>query len=50
MPWDDNNVSKLRELWDQGLPTAQIGKLLGFTKMQWLEKHIELGLKEDHPL
>jgi len=30
MPWDDNNVSKLRELWDQGLPTAQIGKLLGF--------------------
>jgi len=32
MPWDDNNVSKLRELWDQGLPTAQIGKLLGFTK------------------
>ena len=32
MPWDDKNVSKLRELWDQGLPTAQIGKLLGFTK------------------
>ena len=31
MPWDDNNVSKLRELWDQGLPTAQIG-LLGFKK------------------
>ena len=32
MPWDDNNVAKLRDLWDQGLPTAQIGKLLGFTK------------------
>ena len=31
MPWDDNNVAKLRDLWDQGLPTAQIGKLLGFT-------------------
>ena len=22
MPWDDNNVAKLRDLWDQGLPTA----------------------------
>ena len=32
MPWDEENITKLRELWDQGLPTAQIGKLLGFTK------------------
>ena len=32
MPWDNENVGRLRELWDQGLPTAQIGKLLGFTK------------------
>ena len=32
MSWNDDNVARLRELWDQGLPTAQIGKLLGFTK------------------
>ena len=32
MSWDDDNVAQLRELWDQGLLTAQIGKLIGFTK------------------
>ena len=32
MSWNNQNVARLRELWDQGLPTAQIGKLLGFTK------------------
>ena len=32
MPWDESNVSELRELWDQGLPTAQIGKLTWFYK------------------
>ena len=32
MPWNDVNVSRLRDLWDQGLPTAQIGKLIGFYK------------------
>ena len=32
MPWNDGNVSRLKELWEQGLPTAQIGKLIGFTK------------------
>ena len=49
MPWDDNNVARLRELWDQGLPTAQIGKLLDLLKMLLLEKLIELDLKEDRP-
>ena len=32
MTWNEENVTRLRELWDQGLPTAQIGKLIGFTK------------------
>ena len=45
MPWDDNNVSKLRELWDQGLPTAQIGKLLGFTKNTVVGKAHRIGLE-----
>ena len=45
MPWDDNNVSELRELWDQGLPTAQIGKLLGFTKNAVVGKAHRIGLE-----
>jgi GcrA cell cycle regulator len=45
MPWDDNNVSKLRELWNQGLPTAQIGKLLGFTKNAVVGKAHRIGLE-----
>ena len=32
MRWGVYNVTKLRVLWDQGLPTAQLGQLLGFTK------------------
>ena len=45
MPWDDENVTKLRELWDQGLPTAQIGKLLGFTKNAVVGKAHRIGLE-----
>ena len=45
MPWDENNVTKLRELWDQGLPTAQIGKLLGFTKNAVVGKAHRIGLE-----
>ena len=45
MPWDDSNVSRLRELWDQGLPTAQIGKLLGFTKNAVVGKAHRIGLE-----
>ncbi len=45
MPWDDSNVARLRELWDQGLPTAQIGKLLGFTKNAVVGKAHRIGLE-----
>ena len=45
MPWDDDNVLRLRELWDQGLPTAQIGKLLGFTKNAVVGKAHRIGLE-----
>ena len=45
MPWDDNNVAKLRDLWDQGLPTAQSGKLLGFTKNAVVGKAHRIGLE-----
>ena len=45
MSWNDENVANLRELWDQGLPTAQIGKLLGFTKNAVVGKAHRIGLE-----
>ena len=45
MPWNDSNVARLKELWDQGLPTAQIGKLLGFTKNAVVGKAHRIGLE-----
>ncbi|MBI04208.1 MAG: hypothetical protein CMI96_00140 [Pelagibacteraceae bacterium] len=45
MPWNDDNVARLRELWEQGLPTAQIGKLLGFTKNAVVGKAHRIGLE-----
>ena len=45
MPWNDDNVAHLRELWDQGLPTAQIGKLLSFTKNAVVGKAHRIGLE-----
>lgn len=45
MPWNDDNVTRLKELWDQGLPTAQIGKLLGFTKNAVVGKAHRIGLE-----
>lgn len=45
MPWNDENVARLKDLWDQGLPTAQIGKLLGFTKNAVVGKAHRIGLE-----
>ena len=45
MPWNDENVLRLKDLWDQGLPTAQIGKLLGFTKNAVVGKAHRIGLE-----
>ena len=42
---ESTNVARLRELWDQGLPTAQIGKLLGFTKNAVVGKAHRIGLE-----
>ena len=43
MSWNESNVARLKELWDQGLPTAQIGKLLGFTKNAVVGKAHRIG-------
>lgn len=32
MDWTDEIIQQLRELWDQGLPTKQIGLRLGISK------------------
>ena len=45
MSWNDDNVAQLKDLWDQGLPTAQIGKLLGFTKNAVVGKAHRIGLE-----
>ena len=45
MSWNESNVARLRDLWDQGLPTAQIGKLLGFTKNAVVGKAHRIGLE-----
>ena len=45
MSWNDTNVARLKELWDQGLPTAQIGKLLGFTKNAVVGKAHRIALE-----
>ena len=45
MSWNDDNVSRLRDLWDQGLPTSQIGKLIGFTKNAVVGKAHRIGLE-----
>ena len=45
MSWNDDNVSRLKDLWEQGLPTAQIGKLLGFTKNAVVGKAHRIGLE-----
>ena len=45
MSWNDDNVLRLKELWDQGLPPAQIGKLLGFTKNAVVGKAHRIGLE-----
>ncbi len=45
MPWTDDKVARLRELWDEGLPTSQIGKLLDFTKNAVVGKAHRIGLE-----
>ena len=45
MPWTEEKVSELRDLWDQGLPTSQIGKILNFTKNAVVGKAHRIGLE-----
>ena len=42
--WNDNRTARLRELWDEGLPTAEIGRRLGITKNAVIGKVWRLDL------
>ncbi|MDG6095623.1 GcrA family cell cycle regulator [Acetobacter sp. AN02] len=44
MEWTDETIARLRELWDQGLSTAEIGRTLGFTKNAVVGKAHRLSL------
>lgn len=42
--WDDNTVLKLRQLWDEGHSTSEIGRRLGVSKNAAVGKAHRLGL------
>jgi GcrA cell cycle regulator len=42
--WNDDNIARLRELWDEGLPTAEIGRRLGMSKNAVIGKAWRLEL------
>lgn len=42
--WSDDKIAKLRRLWEEGLPTAEIGRRLGITKNAVIGKAWRLDL------
>ena len=42
--WTDKKIEKLKVLWEKGIPTAEIGKRLGFSKNAIVGKVHRLGL------
>ncbi len=42
--WTDKKIEKLKSLWDKGVPTAEMGKLLGVSKNAIVGKVHRLGL------
>src|ERR1700730_8104820 len=42
--WSDDKIAKLRRLWDEGLPAAEIGRRLGTTKNAVIGKAWRLEL------
>ncbi|MBT6203466.1 MAG: GcrA family cell cycle regulator [Alphaproteobacteria bacterium] len=45
MSWTDEKIERLKELWDQGLSTAEIGRELGVSKNAVVGKSHRLALK-----
>lgn len=44
MPWTDEAVETLKKLWDQGLTTVEISKIIGVSKNSVIGKVHRLGL------
>ena len=42
--WNEDNTARLRELWGEGLPAAEIGRRLGITKNAVIGKAWRLDL------
>jgi GcrA cell cycle regulator len=42
--WNDETIESLRQMWDEGLSTAEIGRRLGFTKNAIVGKSHRLKL------
>jgi GcrA cell cycle regulator len=42
--WTDEKIAGLRELWDEGLPSAEIGRRLGISKNGVIGKAWRFGL------
>ncbi len=42
--WTDSKINKLKLLWERGVPTAEMGKQLGFSKNAIVGKVHRLGL------
>ena len=42
--WTDKKIEKLKQLWEKGVPTAEIGKRLDFSKNAIVGKVHRLGL------
>ena len=42
--WNEDNTARLRELWDEGHPAAEIGRRLGITKNAVIGKAWRLEL------
>ena len=45
MSWTDTRVEELKQLWDAGVGTAEIGVKLGMTKNAIIGKAHRIGLK-----
>lgn len=49
--WTDEQIEELNRLWNEGLPTSEIGRLLGTTKNAVVGKAHRLGLtKRQSPI
>jgi GcrA cell cycle regulator len=45
MSWNDDKITRLKKLWQEGLTTGEIGKRLGVSKNAVVGKAHRLGLK-----